>query len=214
MAASSSRLSTSTWARDSRAAFNSNDGFSVVAPTSVIVPSSTYGRKLSSWARLKRWISSTNRSVPCPCSRRSRACSKAFLRSATPENTADICTKVSPVAPASNRAMLVFPEPGGPHRTMELRRPEFSIRVRLPCGPTRWSWPTTSVSCRGRNRSAKGRGASFGSPAASNRLAIPSLENASSACVPSGSRRGSRSRSPVPGLLRAWRHCRPPRRSR
>ena len=62
---------TSTRARDNKAALSSNDGFSVVAPMSVIEPSSITGRKESCCARLKRWISSTNRSVPCPCARRS-----------------------------------------------------------------------------------------------------------------------------------------------
>ena len=51
-------------------ALSSKDGFSVVAPISVTVPSSITGRKLSCWARLKRWISSTNSSVPCPVERR------------------------------------------------------------------------------------------------------------------------------------------------
>ena len=60
IAASSSDLNTSTRARDRSAAFSSNDGFSVVAPTSTMVPSSMTGRKESCWARLKRWISSTN----------------------------------------------------------------------------------------------------------------------------------------------------------
>ena len=41
-------------------------GFSVVAPISVTVPVSTTGRKPSCWARLKRWISSTNSSVALP----------------------------------------------------------------------------------------------------------------------------------------------------
>ena len=67
-AASSSRRSTSTWARDSSAPFSSKDGFSVVAPTSTTVPSSTTGRKLSCWLRLKRWISSMKSKVPCPIS--------------------------------------------------------------------------------------------------------------------------------------------------
>jgi hypothetical protein len=55
-----------TRARDSSAALSSKEGFSVVAPTSVIVPSSMTGRKASCWARLKRWISSTKSSVPLP----------------------------------------------------------------------------------------------------------------------------------------------------
>ena len=40
-ASSSSRLRTRTWQRDKSAPFNSKDGFSVVAPTRVTVPSST-----------------------------------------------------------------------------------------------------------------------------------------------------------------------------
>ena len=42
------------------------DGFSVVAPISVIVPSSTCGRNASCCALLKRWISSTKRIVRLP----------------------------------------------------------------------------------------------------------------------------------------------------
>ena len=91
-ASASSDLNTSTRARDSIGAISSNDGFSVVAPTSTMVPSSITGRKLSCWARLKRWISSTNSSVPCPVSRRARASSNTFFRSATPEKIALICT--------------------------------------------------------------------------------------------------------------------------
>ena len=89
----SSDLNTSTRARDSSGAISSNDGFSVVAPTSTMVPSSITGRKQSCCARLKRWISSTNSSVPCPVSRRARAASNTFFRSATPEKIAEICSK-------------------------------------------------------------------------------------------------------------------------
>ena len=49
--------------RDRSAELTSKYGFSVVAPTSVIVPSSTCGRSASCWALLKRWISSRNRTV-------------------------------------------------------------------------------------------------------------------------------------------------------
>ena len=89
IAASSSRRRTKTWLRDSKAPLSSNDGFSVVAPTRVTTPASTNGRKPSCWARLKRWISSTNSKVAWPALRRILACSKAFFRSATPLNTAD-----------------------------------------------------------------------------------------------------------------------------
>ena len=93
-AASSSRFSTSTRARESSAELSSKEGFSVVAPTSTMVPSSISGRKASCWARLKRWISSTKSRVPRPFERRRRAASKIFLRSATPVKMALIWTKV------------------------------------------------------------------------------------------------------------------------
>ena len=98
IAASSSARNSRTRARDSSAAFSSKDGFSVVAPTSVTVPSSITGRKASSCARLKRWISSTKSSVPCPVARRLRAASNTFLRSATPEKIAEICSKCRSVS--------------------------------------------------------------------------------------------------------------------
>ena len=52
--ASDSARSTTTFARDSKAAFTSNDGFSVVAPTSTTVPASTWGNSASCCALLKR----------------------------------------------------------------------------------------------------------------------------------------------------------------
>ena len=59
-----------TRARDSKAALTSKEGFSVVAPIRVTVPSSTAGRRASCWALLKRWISSMNRTVRRPRRRR------------------------------------------------------------------------------------------------------------------------------------------------
>ena len=160
IAAASSDLNTSTRARDSSAALSSNEGFSVVAPTSTTVPSSITGRKLSCCARLKRCTSSMNSSVPCPISRRARAASNAFFRSATPENTAESCSKCSSVASASSRATVVLPVPGGPQKTSEPSERVSSMRVSAPSGPSRWSCPTTSASLVGRSRSASGRGAS------------------------------------------------------
>src|SRR5258708_3953542 len=128
---------TSTRARDSSAALSSKDGFSVVAPTSTTVPSSITGRKESCWARLKRCTSSTNNSVPLPVSRRARAASKAFLRSATPENTADNCSKCRSVASAMSRATVVLPVPGGPQKTSEPSDRVSSMRVSAPSGPSR-----------------------------------------------------------------------------
>ena len=95
----------------------------MVAPISVIVPFSTTGRKPSCWARLKRWISSTNSNVPWPVRRRRAASSNARFRSATPENTAESCTKCSPERAASSRAIVVLPQPGGPQRISEASEP-------------------------------------------------------------------------------------------
>ena len=138
------------------AALSSKDGFSVVAPTRTIVPSSMTGRKLSCCARLKRWISSTNSSVCRPLERRSRAVSNTFFRSATPEKIAEICSKASPVSPASSRATVVLPVPGGPQKIIEPSEPERIIRVSAPSAPVRCSWPTTSARFFGRSRSASG----------------------------------------------------------
>ena len=177
-ASASSDLNTSTRARDSIGAISSNDGFSVVAPTSTMVPSSITGRKLSCCARLKRWISSTNSSVPCPVSRRARASSNTFLRSATPENIALICTNSRLVSCASSRATVVLPVPGGPQKISEPSDALSSMRVSAPSGPSRWSWPTTSASFCGRSLSASGRGASCRGPpprTGSGRAALPAL---------------------------------------
>jgi hypothetical protein len=137
MASSSRALKISTRARESSAAFSSKDGFSVVAPTRVIVPSSMTGRKASSWARLKRWISSTKSSVPVPIDRRCRAASKTFFRSATPEKIAEICSKCRSVSWARSRATVVLPVPGGPQKIREPSDLEAISRVRMPSGPTR-----------------------------------------------------------------------------
>ncbi len=171
--ASESRSSTSTCARLSSAAFSSKDGFSVVAPTRRIVPSSICGRNPSCCALLKRWISSTKRSVPCPLPRRCRASSKTRRNSGTPVKIALICTKCRSVSAASSRAMVVLPTPGGPHRMSEPRLPEASITPSGASGPSTLSCPITSERLRGRSRSASGRGgAPFGaSPALSKRSA-------------------------------------------
>ena len=68
----------------------------------------------------------------------------------------DTATKRRPTASASSRAMLVFPVPGGPHRIIEASLPAATILPIAPSGPVRCSWPTTSSSDFGRNRSASG----------------------------------------------------------
>ena len=172
----------STRARERSAALSSNEGFSVVAPTSTTVPSSITGRKESCCARLKRWISSTKSSVCRPLARLSRAASNTRFRSATPENTAEICSKARFVSPASKRATVVLPVPGGPQKIIEPSEPERIIRVSAPSSPVRCSWPTTSSRCVGRSRSASGRPGSGGfDEGSSNRSAISSAGLASSA---------------------------------
>ena len=89
-ASPSRALSTYTRARDSSALLSSKEGFSVVAPMKVMVPSSMWGRKASCWALLNRCTSSTNSTVGLPARQRhSRASSMAARISFTPESTAD-----------------------------------------------------------------------------------------------------------------------------
>src|SRR6476660_7926101 len=90
-------------------------GFSVVAPMSVITPSSTPGRSASCCALLKRWISSRNRIVRRPVApSRSRAPARTPRTCATVAETADSSSNSAPVARATMRARVVLPVPGGP----------------------------------------------------------------------------------------------------
>jgi hypothetical protein len=85
---------TTTLQRDNRAPFNSNEGFSVVAPIRTISPVSMKGRKTSCWARLNRWISSRKRIVRCWVRPRRRLASSRTSRiSLTPVATAEYDTK-------------------------------------------------------------------------------------------------------------------------
>ncbi len=146
-------------------------GFSVVAPMRTSRPSSTNGSSTSCWAREKRWTSSRKRIVPWPRSpRRARARSATSRTSFTPALTADRVSNALAETPATRRAMVVFPVPGGPQKTTDESRSD-SIRMRsgLP-GPRRCDWPATSSRDRGRNRAASGaRSASRSSTAAANR---------------------------------------------
>ena len=115
-----SARSTNTLERDSRAAFTSNDGFSVVAPTSTISPASTRGRKASCCALLNRWISSMNTIVRRPVVRISRSASAMTSRiSLMPDSAALNDTKRALVISAMIRASVVLPVPGGPQRMMD-----------------------------------------------------------------------------------------------
>ena len=95
--------------------------------------------------------------VPRPCSpMRARARSATSRTSFTPAVTADSGSNAFSVAPATRRAIVVLPVPGGPQRiTDESRSASMSTRRGLP-GPRRCCWPTTSSSERGRSRAASG----------------------------------------------------------
>src|SRR5690242_7862547 len=83
--------------------------------------------------------------------------------------TADRVTKWAPISPASSRARLVLPVPGGPHRSVELRWPRATLRRSGPRSPTRCSWPTNSARVRGRIRAARGWRSGGGWKSASGR---------------------------------------------
>ena len=142
--------------RESRAAFTSNDGFSVVAPIRMMLPFSTKGRKASCCALLKRWISSTNTMVRSPKRRFCSACSMTARISRMPLVTALKSTKADFVRLAMMRASVVFPTPGGPQKIREgTRSPSMRRRSTFP-SPRSCSWPANSSSVRGRMRLASG----------------------------------------------------------
>ena len=124
----SSAFSTNTLQRERSAALTSNDGFSVVAPIKIILPFSTYGKKASCWALLKRCISSTNTIVFLPYRRASSASFITALISRIPLVTALKLIKCACVCLAMILASVVFPTPGGPQKIME-ETISFSIRL-------------------------------------------------------------------------------------
>ena len=65
-------------------------------------------------------------------SRRARAASNTFLRSATPEKIAEICSKCRSVACARSRATVVLPVPGGPQKMSEPNVRVSSKRASAP----------------------------------------------------------------------------------
>src|SRR5262249_1435773 len=73
---------------------------------------------------------------------------------------ADSGSKCGLVWSASSRGSVVWPQPGGPHSTMDDSRPPAIMRPMGPSRPSRCSCPTISEIARGRSRSASGRGAS------------------------------------------------------
>ena len=91
-----------------------------------------------------------------PRSIQSRARAMTARTSATPLLVAESVSKGASTASASRRASVVLPTPGGPHRTIDARRPRSTIRRSAPRSPTSWSWPTNSARSVGRIRAARG----------------------------------------------------------
>ena len=113
---SPSRANRTTMERDSSGEITENEGFSVVAATNVIHPFSTAGNNASCCVLENRCTSSMNNTVRRPVMRPSRAPDTTSRTSRTPADTADNSIKRRPGPAASNVAMVVFPDPGGPHR--------------------------------------------------------------------------------------------------
>ena len=122
--------------RLSSGAFSAKKGFSVVAPMSTTVPSSTPGRRASCWALVKRWISSRNRIVPGP--RLPRAPARVLERlthllhaGRRPPRAARRPCRGS----ATRRATVVLPVPGGPKKIAEESRSASTSRRSGAPGP-------------------------------------------------------------------------------
>ena len=147
---------TMTRERERSGEMTSKEGFSVVAPIRVMRPDSTWGRKASCWALLKRWISSTKSTVRVfklqLVLARSTTCSMSFL----PEVTAEISIKSALNSCARMRARVVLPVPGGPQKIRLTGSFFLTISVKILPSPMILSWPTTSSSVFGRIRSANG----------------------------------------------------------
>ena len=187
-AASGSR--TKTRVRERSGPMTSKLGFSVVAPMRVTAPRSTCGRRASCCARLKRWISSTKRTVPRRvAARRAFASSRMRRTRGIPSVTAEKGTNAASIRPASIPARVVLPVPGGPQK-MRLGTRPLSMSWRSGrFSPTSFGCPTNSSSVRGRMRAASGASAR---PASRAPSAPGPPASGGSARVPArGSARGS-----------------------
>ena len=133
------------------------NGFSVVAPMSTSSPSSTCGqqRVLLRPVEAVHLVEEQDRALPVlPEPRPGPLGDLAHVLHA--RATADSGSNAFSVAPATSRAIVVLPVPGGPHSTTDDSRSDsISVRSGRP-GPTECSWPTTSSSDRGRSRAASG----------------------------------------------------------
>ena len=146
--------------REIKGEFTSKNGFSVVAPTRMTVPSSTPGRRASCCALLKRWISSRKRMVrPLPSPSRWSARARTSRTSLTPADVADMRSRVPCTSFATRFASVVLPVPGGPHRIIDDRRPDSTMDRNAAPSARRWLWPMTSSRVRGRIRCGSGASA-------------------------------------------------------
>lgn len=144
-------------ARASSAELTANPGCSVVPPTRVRSPDSTWGSRASCCALLKRWISSTNRIVFFPVARcRAFASSITSFTSLMPLVTALSGEKAISARPAIASASVVFPHPGGPQKISDGIAPFSNSRPRNDSRPADSSCPTNSSNDLGRIRSASG----------------------------------------------------------
>ena len=122
----------------------------------MILPRSTYGRNASCCALLKRWISSTKRTVRIPTLLLISARFITSLISLIPLVTALKLMNSDFVFPAMILARVVFPTPGGPQKIMdEIWSLSISCRRIFPF-PTRCSCPAKSSSESGRSLLASG----------------------------------------------------------
>ena len=129
----------------------------MVAPMRTMSPDSTWARRASCCALLKRWISSMKTMLRRPSRRRRSEASFRISRSSlTPESTALIASKWARVIRRITLARVVFPEPGGPHRIRERSASVSMARRRGVPGPRASSCPRISSRVRGRMRSASG----------------------------------------------------------
>ena len=135
----------------------------MVAPMRTMSPDSTWARRASCCALLKRWISSMKTMVRRPSRRRRSSASFRISRSSlTPERTALIASKWARVGRRITWARVVLPEPGGPQRIRERSASVSMARRRGVPGPRASSCPRISSSVRGRMRSARGASGPLG----------------------------------------------------
>ena len=137
----------------------SNDGFSVVAPMKVSVPSSTYGRKVSCCALLKRCTSSRN-STRAPAAFGAHG-ARAFDGFADVLDAGHDRRELHELRVGAARDQPCQRGLAGARRPPEDQRMQLAAS-RAPgaaaCpAPSTCSWPTNSSSVRGRMRSASGR---------------------------------------------------------